>query len=841
MSAREARKSIELAREADFSLGRLCIRPSSREVLGAGEKEVLEPRVMQVLVALARRRGEVISREDLVEECWAGRVVGEDAISRCIARVRRLAETHGSFSIETIARVGYRLTEEPSTQSSGAAKPVAVLPGAGKSSKLVRVLLAAAVIIVAAYIGATQWRSRTAERVKQARVVAEIVALVQKDQYGRAFTLGLPLLEDGRLTSDRVFAEAWRQIVLPTRPLVAEAGATVYFKPYHDGDGEWVKAGITPFTGMVDAPRGALRIKVTKPGFRTGFFVIANPGPSVENDPPNAVIARQRVSAVPLPVVAEDTLPPDMVLVPRTNIPVVLSGWSTDGSGNHQRDIPAFAIARNEVTNQEFKQFVDAGGYDNPAWWQAMTFQEEGRELTWEQARKRFVDATNRPGPAGWQLSTYPSGQAEFPVGGISWYEAVAYARFRGAALPTVHHWLRAAFAPYDVRFQVAPVVATLSRFSADSAVSARSAVGLGPWGTYHMSGNVREWVWNFAGRNGLALGGAWSDYTSENHGAYTTQPMNRAPTHGVRLMHTLPGFAPAAELLEPIRLAYELSAQQREPVSDQAFAAMRFQFSTAHVDPLEVTVRPIQQSPVWIAEEVTLRFPDDERATLYIVSPRSHRKPLQPIIYGPPQNCCNLKRPNRNTLEQLRVAEFVVNSGRALVMPIWWNSYERWLPPAVDPDARTDLQRKEALAWQRDLSVALDYLESRDDVDATKAGYLGFSRGATYNAIELAIEPRLKAAVLLSGGISLAEPIHPMIDLVNYAPRIGIPVLMINGRFDHIFPYTQSQKRLFDLLGTPANKKSHIVYDGGHFTYPPNSVARDASNWFDQHLGPVH
>jgi hypothetical protein len=29
-------------------------------------------------------------------------------------------------------------------------------------------------------------------------------------------------------------------------------------------------------------------------------------------------------------------------------------------------------------------------------------------------------------------------------------------------------------------------------------------------------------------------------------------------------------------------------------------------------------------------------------------------------------------------------------------------------------------------------------------------------------------------------------------------------------------------------------------VYDGGHFTYPPNSVARDASNWFDQHLGNV-
>jgi eukaryotic-like serine/threonine-protein kinase len=492
------------------------------------------------------------------------------------------------------------------------------------------------------------------------------------------------------------------------------------------------------------------------------------------------------------------------------------------------------------VTNQEFKQFIDAGGYETPAYWEGVTFEEGGHELSWAQARKRFVDATNRPVPAGWQLSTYPAGRAEFPVGGISWYEAVAYARFRGEALPTIHHWLRAAFAPYDVHFNVAPAVATASRFLADDAVPARSAVGLGPWGTYNMNGNVREWVWNFAGKNGLALGGAWSDYASENQGAYTTPPMDRSPTYGMRLMHNLPGSSVATELLQPIRLVYDLSTNKREPVSNDAFEAMRFQFSTAQVKPLDVAVRAIEQSPLWIAEEVTLRLPGEELATLYIVRPKAHDKPLQPIIYGPPQNCCNLKRPNRNTLEQLRVAEFVVNSGRALVMPIWWNSYERVLPPELDPNALTDLQRQEALAWHRDLNVALDYLESREDIDVSKAGYLGFSRGATYNAVELAIEPRLKAAVLLGGGIPVAQPVHPMLDLVNYAPRITIPVLMINGRFDHLFPYEQSQRPLFDLLGTPADKKSHIVYDGGHFTYPPNSVARDASNWFDQHLGAV-
>jgi eukaryotic-like serine/threonine-protein kinase len=60
----------------------------------------------------------------------------------------------------------------------------------------------------------------------------------------------------------------------------------------------------------------------------------------------------------------------------------------------------------------------------------------------------------------------------------------------------------------------------------------------------------------------------------------------------------------------------------------------------------------------------------------------------------------------------------------------------------------------------------------------------------------------------------------------------------MINGKFDHMAPYERSQRPMFTLLGTPANQKKHILYDGGHFQYPLNSVARNASDWFDEYLG---
>lgn len=102
-------KAIDLAEEPDFSLGSLGVQPSLRSVVLNEETEVLEPRVMQVLVALARRRGEVVSRDHLVELCWDGRVVGEDALNRSVAKVRRFASLT-TFSIETIPRVGYKLT-----------------------------------------------------------------------------------------------------------------------------------------------------------------------------------------------------------------------------------------------------------------------------------------------------------------------------------------------------------------------------------------------------------------------------------------------------------------------------------------------------------------------------------------------------------------------------------------------------------------------------------------------------------------------------------------------------------------------------------------------------------
>lgn len=129
----DARSSrIELAHEPPFGLGAAWVRPALGEVEAAGQRIRLQPRVMQVLVCLAQAEGEAVSRDDLVERCWAGLAVGEDAINRCVQRLRRLErETPGAFQIETLPRVGYRLLAAGRAEPTDIGAPAA--PGAAEA------------------------------------------------------------------------------------------------------------------------------------------------------------------------------------------------------------------------------------------------------------------------------------------------------------------------------------------------------------------------------------------------------------------------------------------------------------------------------------------------------------------------------------------------------------------------------------------------------------------------------------------------------------------------------------------------------------------------------------
>ena len=136
-----------------------------------------------------------------------------------------------------------------------------------------------------------------------------------------------------------------------------------------------------------------------------------------------------------------------------------------------------FFIDKFELTNAEYKKFVDAGGYQEPKYWK-IPFVKDGRTLQFREAMQLFRDKTDRLGPATWELGTFASGEDDFPVSGVSWYEAEAYAEFIGKSLPTVFHWFRAA--DMGIYSDILPA----SNFSRKGPAKVGTYPGMGPFGT---------------------------------------------------------------------------------------------------------------------------------------------------------------------------------------------------------------------------------------------------------------------------------------------------------------------------------------------------------------------
>jgi predicted esterase len=243
-----------------------------------------------------------------------------------------------------------------------------------------------------------------------------------------------------------------------------------------------------------------------------------------------------------------------------------------------------------------------------------------------------------------------------------------------------------------------------------------------------------------------------------------------------------------------------------------------------------------VENGADWTKEKITIDAGyGGERLPLFLFLPKNVHPPFQTVLFFPSARV-NLM-PTSRDLGDLQFVDYIIQSGRALVYPIYKGTYER-VEQRLAPGAYGDLDR--TIQESKEVRRSVDYLETRPDIDKSKIGYLGVSQGTAYGVIFTALEPRFKTIVFLDGGFFL-NPTLPPRDQVNYAPRIKQPVLMVNGRFDFTFSVERAQNPLFRLLGTRQADKRHAIFDTPHdISQKKADLSREVLAWLDEYLGRV-
>lgn len=586
------------------------------------------------------------------------------------------------------------------------------------------------------------------------------------------------------------------------------------------GDGTWHPIGRTPLTN-VRVPRGVSRWRIQKTGFDSLDIVR-----STELIPIMPSIGESFVLAKP------GSMPAGMVqvAVPDSGLRLTITGFDY----NTEVPAPGYFIDAREVTNAEFKAFVDAGGYEKRDYW-TEPFVRNGEPLDWAAAMTLLRDRTGRPGPATWQGGAPPAGQEKNPVTGVSWYEAAAYAAFRGKRLPTIYHW------SYAARPDVGDAITRTSNFGGAGPRPANPPGGLGPYGTVDMAGNVKEWVWNDTGSGKrYLLGGAWNEPDYQFLYSDSRDPFERSDITGFRCMKD--GERPA-----PATLAASVAPPSRnyaaeKPVADAVYRIYAEQYAYDRT-PLEARIEPTaDEKPAWRHEMVTIAAAyGGERLPVHLFLPKNVKPPFQTVLFFPGSGVIRSPTSADLPIEIARI-DYVLLSGRALAFPIYKYTFERGDPKVTSSWA---VPTRAYTTWIQQLVMdarrTLDYLETRPDIDSSRLAYFGISWGARLGPISIALDSRIKAGILQMGGLSSTAP-APEADPFNFLPRVRVPILMLNGDEDFIFPLQTLQLPLFEGLGTPIADKRHVVYPGGHEigSTKRSQIVQEVVAWLDKYLGRV-
>ena len=722
----------------------------------------------------------------LSESCAGAPVEAERIISRALEKdVRRRYQTASEM---------HRDLAQVRMQVSGSTAH----PGSVSLSRQYATTIIAALIVL---ILAGGWLYRRSEKKHWAleQALPEITKLKNENKGLAAFLLLKEVQQ--YLPADPQVEQTAKMITQTSTIISSPLGATVEIQDYLSPDGAWYRLGTTPLNN-IRIPKGYFRWKLAKPGME------------------QSVTAPETGKQMNFALDSQLKAPAGMAAIPAQEWENFISsvGWMGPFS------MPSFYIDRYEVTNRDFQKFVDSGGYEKPEYWKEQ-FVRDGHTLSWKEAMAVFRDSTGRYGPATWEAGHFPKGQGDYPVSGVSWYEASAYAVFVGKSLPAFPQWYEA------IEPNVASYVIQMSNISRDKPAPVGSFHDVGVYGTHDLAGNIREWTLNAFGDSRFILGGAWDSQTYYYTEPEVLLPFDRSAENGFRCVQNVIPLPPAAaQAFKPI----ERDFAKVKPISDEMFRAYTAPYSYAKT-PLNASDEGVvRETEDWKEEKVSFDAAyNGERMSAYLFLPKNVKSPYQTILFFP--SARSLAFANSKTLGDIQFFDYLVQSGRAVMYPIYKETYERktvgGFPWTLDV----------ATEQFKDLSRSVDYLATRSDINSTKLAYVGVSMGAAEGVnYATQLQNKFRAMILLDGGFFLSK-FPPGVDPVNFAPRLKIPVLMINGRYDFTFPVKESQQPLFKMLGTRDSDKRYVVMESPHdVTIQRAQLVKETVDWLDKYLGPV-
>lgn len=199
---------------------------------------------------------------------------------------------------------------------------------------------------------------------------------------------------------------------------------------------------------------------------------------------------------------------------------------------------------------------------------------------------------------------------------------------------------------------------------------------------------------------------------------------------------------------------------------------------------PLEAVVESEQRDP--LGHRQTIRFAaayGGERMFAYLFLPPQSRPPYQTVVLFPGSMAIHAATVGQ---AELRRIDFMLKGGRAVMLPVYKGTFQRDDLKSDYPE-ETAFYKDHVIMWVKDLARSIDYLETRDDIDADRIAYYGLSWGGAMGAILPAVERRFKAVVLYVAGLNFQRAL-PEVDQINYVTRVTQPTLMLNGELDFYF-----------------------------------------------------